>query len=170
MKLIVISDTHGRSHLIDELLSRHKSYDALIFLGDGLRDFLGREPLGFVAVRGNCDGFSLSPSLSAPEERELVFDGVKILALHGHSKGVKSGLERLAAHGVEVDADIVLYGHTHVADERYYPKGSVFLGKTLSKPMYLFNPGSLGAPRGSDATFGVIEIRNGQVLLSHGKI
>ena len=173
MKIIVLSDTHGRGYLIDEVLARHKSYDALLFLGDGLRDFAGREGelSGFASVRGNCDGISFfAGNLSAPTERMLILDGVKILMTHGHEHFVKSGTERLLSYGIKKDADIVLYGHTHIADERYYPEGSEACGEISKKPTYLFNPGSLGSPRDNKATFGVIEIRNGQILLSHGKL
>ena len=73
MKLIVISDTHGRPSRILEVLKRHPSYDALIFLGDGLRDidYVSDEIHGLYAVRGNCDGFSANLSLGSNASEEL---------------------------------------------------------------------------------------------------
>ena len=170
MKIIVISDTHGRSDRIREVLRRHRSYDALLFLGDGLRDFaeLESEPCCFRFVGGNCDGVSFSSDV--PTELTLNLDGVRIFMTHGHGYSVKSGRGALAARGMALDADVVLYGHTHVREERYLPEGTTLCGVTSQKGMYLFNPGSLGAPVDSCPSFGVIEIRNGQVLLSHGEI
>ena len=62
MKIVVISDSHGRPDRIEEVLRRNRSYDALLFLGDGLRDFysLESEPCCFRYVSGNCDGLSFS--------------------------------------------------------------------------------------------------------------
>ncbi len=168
MKLIVISDTHGRAHRIEEVLSRHNGYDMLLFLGDGLRDLYGKEYLGAVCVRGNCDTF-LPCGEAVYAERMLDADGVKILMMHGHEWGVKSSHARAAAHAARLEADVLLYGHTHTAEEKYYPEGSELCGCVLEKPLYVFNPGSLGKPNGADASFGVIEIKKGQILLSHGK-
>lgn len=168
MKIIVISDTHGRSDRVAEVLSRHSRYDALLFLGDGLRDLDTQSLGGLSAVRGNCDVFALGDGF--PTERTLVLDGIKIFMTHGHAYSVKSGTERLAAHAASVGADIAMYGHTHVAREQYYPADSELCGVKTEKPLYVFNPGSLGEPRGSEPSFGVIEIRHGQPLLSHGYI
>ena len=38
MTLLVISDTHGREDRIRELLRLHREAEAVLFLGDGLRD------------------------------------------------------------------------------------------------------------------------------------
>ncbi len=168
MKIIVISDTHGRSERIDAVIKRHRSYDMLLFLGDGLKDFFGKEHLGAITVRGNCDSFFAS-SQAVPTERLVYADGFKILMMHGHEFGVKASFERAAAHAVKEGADVLLYGHTHIPIERYYPAGSEFCGVRAEKPLYVFNPGSLGQPREREATFGVIEIKKGQILLSHGK-
>ena len=64
MTVLVFSDTHGRRDRVEELLSHHRRADAVLFLGDGIRDLPyetctegGRL---FAGVRGNCDGFFLS--------------------------------------------------------------------------------------------------------------
>lgn len=166
MKLLVLSDTHGRFDRIDEVLRRQGRYDALLFLGDGIRDF-GDTPTGFAAVRGNCDGFGFfSASEQIPDERTLVLDGFKLFMTHGCEYSVKSGLDRIIARGAELDADVVLYGHTHTRTEKYISADS--LPCERSRGMYLFNPGSLGAPRDGAPSYGIIEIKRGNVLLSHG--
>lgn len=163
MKIIVLSDTHGRADRVREALSRHVSYDALLFSGDGLRDMA--DIAGCIAVKGNCDSFFFSDSV--PSEQVLAFDGVRILLTHGHEYFVKSGLERLVARADELGADLAVFGHTHEMCEKYIPEGTQIGGVRVKKPMYLFNAGSLASAEGS---FGVIEIRNAQILLSHGML
>ena len=38
MRLLIVSDSHGRYERLSELLDRQRGVDALIFLGDGLAD------------------------------------------------------------------------------------------------------------------------------------
>ncbi len=167
MRLVVLSDTHGKKERIKEVLERTRGYDALLFLGDGLRDFDGCES-GLVCVRGNCDAFVFGTD--APTERMFYADGTRLLLMHGHEWGVKSGIERAVAHAYNLGADALLFGHTHVPLQIYYPVGSQLCGITIERPMYAFNPGSLGAPCVEGASFGAVEIRNSQILFSHGKI
>ena len=160
MKLIVISDTHGRADAyIESILRLHRDCDAVLFLGDGVKDFLGMDVRNLFAVRGNCDVYCPD---EVPTERLLTFDGVKILMMHGHTHSVKSGTSRLEAYARSRGADVVLYGHTHQRQERYCR------GEDEEKGIYLFNPGSLGEPRGNAPTYGIIEIKRGQLLLSFG--
>lgn len=162
MKLIVISDTHGRADAhIERVLRLHPDRDAVLFLGDGIKDFLGLDVRNLFAVRGNCDFYCPD---DVPTERLLTFDGVKILMMHGHTHSVKSGTARLEAYARARGADAVLYGHTHMEDERYCR------AEDEEKGIYLFNPGSLGEPRGNAPSYGVIEIKKGQLLLSLGHL
>ena len=75
-----------------------------------------------------------------PERTLLEMDGLRILVAHGtpwepdaylYPDAPESSLERFA----EVDADIVVLGHTH------YPMNRLAHGRTL------LNPGSVGQPR-----------------------
>ena len=158
MKLIVISDTHGRADAyIERVLRLHPDRDAVLFLGDGIRDFLGLDIGNLFAVRGNCDVYCPD---DVPTERLLTFDGVRILMMHGHTHSVKSGTARLLAYARARGADVVLYGHTHEPIERYVRDSDEERG------IYLFNPGSLGEPRGNASSYGVIEIKKGHLLLS----
>lgn len=167
MKLVIISDTHGKRARIDEVLSRNPLYDALLFLGDGARDFDIDRTGGFIGVCGNCDSFSGLGDI-LPTERMLCFDGIKILMTHGHKCSVKFGTEKLEEYAATRGADAVLFGHTHVPIEKYIPAESKLGTAVTEKPMYVFNPGSLGAPNNGLPSFGVMEIRGGQILLSHG--
>ena len=59
-------------------------------------------------VSGNCDFFDAD----TPSELVLEMEG-KGFVTHGHKYRVKDGLNTLYYRGLELDADIVLFGHTH---------------------------------------------------------
>ena len=162
MKILVVSDSHGRYDRLNTLMSMHADADEILFLGDGARDtfVLGERA---ICVRGNCDSF-LTQDL--PSERMLCFGDFKILMMHGHEQLVKSGVDRALGYAHGRGADILLFGHTHVRFEKYYPDGTQIGDVTLDRPMYAFNPGSIG----DCGSFGLIEIKNGSVLFSHGTV
>ena len=171
MKLIVISDTHGRPSRILEVIRRNPCYDAIMFLGDGIRDisYVSDELHSLFAVRGNCDAFSakFSSGEEIGEELFLCLGEYNIMMTHGHRYGVKRGIEAAAEAAASRGADLLLYGHTHTPEEKYLPEGTAVGDTVLTKPLRIFNPGSLGEGEGS---FGIIEMRGGSVLMSFGKI
>ena len=94
-----------------------------------------------------------------------------LLLTHGHRYSVKSGYDALLARAVEVGADIVVFGHTHVPFLKTIPKGTEVSGKILERPTYLFNPGSVSTdPDGLGLPFGTLFLRGDTVLFSHGRI
>ena len=171
MRLLIVSDSHGRYERLSELLDRQRGIDALIFLGDGLADLERADAysrgFGVFAVKGNCDSFSLRLRESAPEESVINLDGYRFLLMHGHTRGVKYGLTNAIYAAREREADILLFGHTHECIEKYIPEGEEY---SLDKPLRIFNPGSLGASGDGYGYFGLIEIRKNGILMSHGKI
>ena len=171
MTLLVISDSHGRYENILRVLSLNKNAAALLFLGDGLRDVerINEADIRVFCVRGNCDLFS-SSLYDAPDERVLRFGEYNVMMMHGHTRGVKHSLAAAIGAAVRSGADILLYGHTHERVDEYYEKGETVFGVKLEKPLRVFNPGSIGAPRESGYSFGVIEIRNNGFLTSFGTV
>ncbi len=169
MNLLVLSDSHGRTSRILEALSRQvQRPDAVVFLGDGLRDLAYADlVLPIYAVAGNCDVYTAFAGLRAEEEILVSLEGKRIMMTHGDAYGVKSGLGRLIMAAKRKEVDIVLFGHTHVALEQYLPAGDTDYGITLDKPIYLFNPGSIG---GFDGSFGCLTVTQKGVLLSHGTL
>ncbi len=167
MRILVLSDTHGRPDRIRAALSRQTPPpDMLVFLGDGLAD-LRRCDTGDVpvlSVRGNCDVFGF---FDAPEEKLVDCGGVGIMIMHGHVYRVKAGTELAARHAATLCADILLFGHTHKKHEEYIPAGTRLGEIETKKPLWLFNPGSAGGYSG--ASFGIIEIRRGEILFSFGE-
>ena len=142
MKILVFSDSHGQPDFMQEMITRNRRADAVIFLGDGQRDIeLMRSmfpEIAFIAVRGNCDFGSDLPV------REIVnLDGVRILCTHGHYYNVKSTLYNLVCAAREAEADLVLFGHTHQALCDY------------EDGLHIMNPGSAS---GYDASCGIVDI------------
>ncbi|MDR0323415.1 MAG: metallophosphoesterase [Treponema sp.] len=152
-KLLVFSDTHGRITALKAVLNWAKNHvppnDTICctaFLGDGASD-IGRaaEASGFYSnwklVRGNNDYESIMPDSAVFDFAEYRF-----FMCHGHRQGLHGGTHGLIAAGRSNNADVVLFGHTHVP---FYKNADGLL---------LINPGSVGSPRSRiGATFAVIE-------------
>ncbi len=162
MDILVFSDSHGRRDNIGEVLLRQlKRPDAIIFLGDGIRDM---DDFGVPAyeVSGNCDLYS-----NAPTERVIEIASKRIFITHGHKYFVKEIIAPLIAAAAKLEADIVLFGHTHECFEKKLEIENEY-GIELKKPLYIMNPGSIGYYPNS---FGNITIdREGRILLSHGAL
>ena len=160
MKLLVFSDSHSNPKYIERALEIHKrKADLVIFLGDGLRDIErireNHPNLQFFMVKGNCDVFSSSDYM---DYSVLDLDGVKIFITHGHLFGVKNGYDRILYRAEELGVDAVFFGHTHMP---------IDLSTYVSdKRIHLFNPGSIAY----GGTYGVVNIVNGVLVASHGKI
>ncbi len=141
MRLLVITDSHGYTRNIRELLTLHAEADIVVHLGDCERDiemFEGGfgEAKKLVKVCGNCDFGS-----DLPCNELIIAGGKKILCTHGHCEKVKFGLELLHEKAQSIKADIVLYGHTHEKVIEY------------EEGVYYFNPGAL-----CDGRYGMVDI------------
>ena len=170
----IISDSHGygrRAEIILEKLGHiGENPDELIFLGDGTRELLERIPenLRVYAVKGNCDGYLDiydDDGNCVPDERVEMIGGKRVLMMHGHEYSVKGGTAWAVARAVKVNADLLLFGHTHIPVYTTLPEGSVVEGATLERPLHIFNPGAL-----AEGSFGLLTIRDGKILLSHGRV
>lgn len=147
MKILVFSDAHGNFSNARDAIIDHPEANAVIFLGDGAREFENLKnqfDMDFYILKGNCD-FADTHDLCLFE----IFGGKKIYACHGHTHFVKNGLSDLKDAARSMGADIVLYGHTHVA-KNIYDDG-----------LYIMNPGSCS---GYKASYGIIEITNAGIL------
>ena len=94
-RLLILSDSHNNRDAVERILNAEAAgIDALIFLGDGLRDLelaLTRYPkLRAYAVAGNCDYGALEPL-----DGLAAFDKCVIFYTHGHMYGVKYDLDTL---------------------------------------------------------------------------
>lgn len=170
MTVLILSDTHRSRDRLKKVLELHRDADAIIHLGDGYGDFseldVGDVPL--YRVRGNCDE-ECDIFGALPDECVAEIGGVRIMMIHGHRHGVKFGPAKAASDAVARGADILLYGHTHIPRQVYLAAGERVGVHELKKPLWIFNPGSLGSPREGRPSFGVLTVRDGQILLSHGQ-
>jgi putative phosphoesterase len=170
MNILVLSDSHSRRSMIEEAIARQiKKPDAIIFLGDGLRDIVSADigDIPVYSVAGNCDAGSVFFDSNTPTEQNLIIGDKRIFFTHGHKYGVKSTLSPLLSEGVKRGADIILFGHTHMPFERVLTPDNDHGIKT-DKSVYIMNPGSIGD---YPYCFGNITIdREGRVLLSHGTV
>ncbi len=156
MKILVMSDTHGHKANIEKALQKYPDIDCIIHLGDYARDAEHLKKLTdkeVYSLKGNCD-----VSSDAKQELVLTVDGKKILALHGHQQCVKTSLLPLGLYAIQKGADLVLFGHTHIPVEEPYAD------------VILYNPGSLGEPRGRKPSVGIIAIENGKIKITRGTV
>lgn len=152
MKVLIISDIHYAMETAKSAIDANRDAEYVLFLGDGL-DLMEKISLlyptvGFISVKGNCD--FCYPEI--PLSKTVMLGGVKIFMCHGHKLSVKSDYSAVISAASKENADIVLYGHTHRPSkgECIFPGG---------KTAVLFNPGSLGEPRGgSKYSYGILDI------------
>lgn len=152
MLIGVISDTHKYNWVIEEAVKKMGEVDMIIHLGDNVQDadeiakyFKGR----IISVKGNCD-----LSKAAPLELVEEIGGKKFLITHGHRYDVKTTLTRLKFKALEVGADVVLFGHTHIA------------GIAFEDGIWFVNPGSPAVPRDSLFSVALIKLEGEHVKAS----
>lgn len=153
MKIIIMSDSHGKSGTLIDIGLTHNDAAAFLFLGDGWRDFedfkSAFDTKECISVKGNCDF-----GCNSEDEKIIYLNDKKIFMAHGHTYSVKSGIGRMVAEAKRNNCDIMLYGHTHIAHEEY------------SDGMYILNPGSAGHIGFGKNSYGIIEITPSGILTS----
>lgn len=157
MRIIVISDTHRNYHALESIVEKHMRADMFIHLGDGRYEadtLLMKYPeleKRFFYVCGNCD----INCLDLDTFTTWTDEGHKIFAVHGHKYGVGWSLENLKKSALEINCDIILYGHTHVRYMKY------------EDGIYIMNPGSASSPRdGQKPSYGIIDITKSGILMN----
>ncbi len=115
MKVLVLSDSHKDFPAILRAMEREKGTDYIIHAGDVHRDVEDIEAMWrqipCISVLGNND-FGI---WDVPTRRDFTLGNKKFLLTHGHLYGVKGSLSRLWQEAAKADADICIFGHTHVA-------------------------------------------------------
>lgn len=168
MEYLVLSDSHGRADLVDRAIEvQLRVPDAVLFLGDGLRDLrvLEYQDIHVRCVRGNCDFYTLFEGQHVPEQVLLEVGAYRILMMHGHTHSVKGGMERACAFAAQAEADVLLYGHTHLPQRQWFDAGEHFGSHVLKKPLLVCNPGAL-----QDGNFGTLTVRNQGILFGFGSL
>lgn len=156
MKIGVISDTHRMNRFIDKVIPYLNECDLIIHAGDNFVDskYIHKMTnVGMMAVRGNCDFENVE------EELEFEIENKKFFVCHGDKYGVKYGLGQLQKKAKEIEADIVVFGHTHTP-----------LIKEKDNTVYI-NPGSVSLPRGVDyRSFVIIDISDDNMSINEIRI
>ena len=147
LRIFVVSDTHGSTRELIKEINNMEKPDLIIHLGDYVEDgikigkVIGVET---IIVKGNGDYFY--PNYN--EDEILTIENKKIFITHGHKYNVRYGEDNLIYKGMELNADLILFGHTHVP--LFFEESGIIV----------MNPGSPTLPRGFNGkkTFGIIEI------------
>ncbi len=168
MKILVFSDSHGVTELMEDAIDAHMKnggVDLLVHLGDGTRDFetvTSRYPgIKKIAVAGNHEEFSASflDRGALDFERKFTAGGLTFLAVHGHKLRVKSGIQTAVDHAIRAGADVLLFGHTH-------ERTDVTLDGSEAGAVRVINPGASG--KWYNASYAVIHVVDGQVVCGFG--
>jgi putative phosphoesterase len=175
LSLLVISDSHGDVAAVEKVLDNQLVLPDsarpthLIHLGDGIEDVVScklSDKYCLSLVAGNCDSIFYTYSNDIPKEKTIELAGYKIFIAHGHTLGVKSGEETAIECAAILEADMVMFGHTHIPVSYNVKKGTLAGNTVLKKDLTVFNPGSLRYCR----SFGAVTLGEKGILTSHGKI
>lgn len=140
MLIIVVSDSHGRTERLNEILERYPQADFYIHCGDVL--IPKKEYPQFISVQGNND-----PKGSYPEEFTLDIGQHRLLILHGHQFPSSKREQRMVKKAKSLGADIVCFGHTHKVQV------------TSIDSVWLVNPGALWRCKGNKgASYAVLTL------------
>jgi len=157
MRIGLLSDSHGDYDSILKGLKEIGECNIIIHAGDKYDDAirLARDvKKDVISVKGNTDFFCKGPT------EELVnILGKRILITHGHNYNVKQGLTSLYYKALEEEADIVIFGHSHIP--LYIVENNITF----------INPGSTSRPRGgSNSSCGILEIKDNNISVKIKKI
>lgn len=157
MDVLIISDTHGDISALDKIMSKHKNIEFFIHSGDTYADAMlisEMYDIPFKGVRGNTDtGFD------GENDCFFTLNDIGIFITHGHKYSVKSSINNIYYKGLEMNANIVVFGHTHLPYD-YESEG-----------ILIINPGSISRPRnGNDGSYGILTIEGNDYSYKHYNI
>lgn len=157
MKILIVSDSHGRSDRIYQAADLEKP-DMIIHLGDledmksSVEQRLGAPKIPCVFIKGNCDYRSQGDLMSVSD---FHLKGHRFFCTHGHLYSVNYGIDTLVYAAEEKNCDIVLFGHTH------RPFNEFVEGSFGRPKVHVLNPGSISLPRGgSPRSYMIMDLRD----------
>ena len=136
MKVLIVSDTHGRDKYLFQTIQKVKPIDLMIHLGDfgGTEEYiksLVNCPIEMIS--GNNDMFN-----GLPKEKVIMIGNYTVYLTHGHRYGVYYNTNQIKEAAKIRQANIVMFGHTHVPMI------------DLKDDIWAINPGSMALPRQRD--------------------
>jgi len=153
LKIVVVSDTHGSTDLLDKVITECSPFDIIIHCGDGVKDICSADVPDksiVLKVLGNTDIYSGCDADNILTEE---ISDRRVMVTHGHQFNVKGGFSELVRIAERFKANVVLFGHTH---EQLIRKGDPLL----------FNPGNL-----SGGNYGIIHTSDdNEWLFEHRKL
>lgn len=157
MRILVISDSHGKNDDVKQVLEQVGPIDMFIHLGD-----IERGP-DYIRELADCETHMIAGNndydIELPGSDSFMIADKKVFITHGHRFYVGMGMEHLKAYARENGYDIAMFGHTHVP----------FL--EIEEDLTVLNPGSISYPRqdGRKHTYMLIEVdREGEFHYSQG--
>lgn len=174
--ILVYSDSHGNSTVVRDIFEKFgPKCDAAVFAGDGIYDLLilmekaktydeisDWLPPVICIVRGNNDSgvyeTGFCKNVHIPKKVILEVGTKRILVTHGHEEKVHYSTELLECTADMMNANAVVYGHSHVPVENNHI-------------IYSMNPGSCSYPRSlSKAGCAVLEVSGKNIFSIFYKI
>jgi uncharacterized protein len=146
MKILIVSDSHGRNQNLEKVIEKVKPIDLCIHLGDfeNSVDYIrGLIPCNVEMVAGNNDYYN-----NIERDKIITIGHYTLFLTHGHRYGVNFGTDRVKEIALQHGANIALFGHTHCP----------LIDQTES--VWAINPGSISQPRqdGHIPTFIIMDI------------
>jgi putative phosphoesterase len=111
MKIMIVSDSHGRNYYLEKAIDRVKPIDLLIHLGDleGSEEYVTEiAPCKVEIVAGNNDFFT-----NMEKDKLITIGNYKVFLSHGHRYGVNYGADKIKEIAMQHGASIAMFGHTH---------------------------------------------------------
>ena len=147
-----MSDSHGWEEELRMIVDRHKhEVDLLVHCGDS--ELSSEHPIidELCIVRGNCDR-----DANFPDERLEKKGDIAIYITHGHLYNVKMTYVPLSYRAEEMEAKIVCFGHSHIA-QTFELNGVVYI-----------NPGSIRLPRSpKEKTYCICEQNKNEICVTY---
>ncbi len=153
MKIVVLSDSHGKEGYVYDILIKNTDADMIIHLGDGVGDLdlslfeipsFKNKPV--IRVLGNCDFFGDYPFTTFEN-----ICGYRFYITHGYRQNVKQGLSQIKWDAEKNDRNVILYGHTHIPYLEEHDG------------LHIFNPGAV-----ANLQYGIITIdRDNAIRFEH---
>jgi putative phosphoesterase len=152
--VVVLADTHirrgGKRRLPDRVYRELESADLVLHAGDLLVPEVLEDLRRFAPVHAVLGNNDVELARLLPEQRVLDVGGVQVAMVH--DSGPKAGRAG-RMHRRFPDADIVVFGHSHIPWNEPGLNGQV-----------LFNPGSPTERRAQPmTTFGVLDLHDGEI-------
>lgn len=144
MRILLISDSHGDTVRIDEIIRRHQP-DQVLHMGDAE---IPKDMFRMRMVKGNSYNDD-----DLPNELVFTLDNKTFFMTHGHLYGVYNDLTTLCLKAKSVQADYCLYGHTHIPDYQEV------------EGMIIINPGSIRRPRAGFSSYMLLSTNTNDCVL-----